>query len=216
MAKDHQRAVAYHEIGHAIAALMCGEKVMAVHVASAGPAEFQDVHGRDPLGCCGLCETGLRPFRTAIARSRLEESPKRWWPVIWARALNHAFFCGAGLMAEAKSQGIPLTRIGLTHAEGWRSDLDRAMAGFEAFEADPEEREDMVWSLWEQSAALIAKPTTWQTICILAQKATPRGAEIVRLSGDAIEERARAYISGLPDAPLTTVIPTLAGVSSRL
>jgi hypothetical protein len=210
------RKVAFHELGHAVAALLCGEQVVAVHLALAGEHAFSDWHNRQDCQCHGLCETGLRPFSHDVARRLLDQDPDRWWSKLWARSVNFVFFCAAGPIAEAKSQGVELNSIALTRTDALQADFARAADCLVPFEEDSQERLRMAWRLWEASAAIIAQPRIWQAICITAPLLTPQPGEPARLLGSDLQVRVRAYLPDLPQEPISRVIPALKRAADEL
>lgn len=96
--RAHREIAAYHEAGHAVAALLLGIRIVEVRIDHRRPGAGQTVY--------------------RVLRSLLEGSREPWTiaPSPWARSLSReqrrAVFALAGPLAEARLLGAPLRTLG--------------------------------------------------------------------------------------------------------
>lgn len=230
------RATAYHEAGHAVAALMLGEGVHAIHIHN-GAAPFVSRKGIASEPVLGAVEdtTGApHPYlalltlegvaRGAAANRSAPKCPhtvQGMWPQMWAKAVNSVFVLGAGIAAEAKHARAAYAPAAIwgTAAAGDRLAADRDLG---LFVADAGERERSVQAIWSATRSLVTAGSAWAAVDDLARalwargEGTMSGDEAVGIVASHIGLRPYAGSDAITDKVKCPPMPDLAALRFRI
>ena len=155
------KGVAYHEAGHAVAALLCGEVIHSIKVRRKANDPIVDRHGGVAADALGGAEVsgGFGP-----EASMLIPDPGLTLPLM-ARALNRIFVTGAGIAAERKvaKQSRGFLSAGAEH------DYEHACYMLALFGYNRQDQYEMVDEIWEATGPLIARGPAWQAVEAIAE-----------------------------------------------
>lgn len=162
LTKAQQRRVVFHEAGHVVAALMCGESIYNVQLGR--PEDdflIEDRRGRF-VDALGLTETTMdnhgNPY---MVRAKLQGMPAARGPLI-AAVFNSVFLDGAGYAAEAKLARWS-TAARAVAAFG-SSDWDSAMDSVMALGIDEATSQKLVLEVWGETSKIIRGPRGWPAV----------------------------------------------------
>jgi hypothetical protein len=192
------RATAFHEAGHAAAALLCGEGIYNIHIGVPETGfRIEDSRGRVRNDIWGLAETTLSSEPPELIRAKLSAIPQMRGPII-ANVFNNVFVDGAGPAAEAKHVHTSVAAVLLsgTASDDWEHSLESVEAlGYTAHEA-----RKMVGEVWSATGRLVTGKRAWSAVTALAEAALSGRA------GDDLDDIGLAHLPHAPVRPFGTPI----------
>ncbi len=199
-----KKNVAYHEAGHAVAALLIGEFIHSIKVApSSAPDRVTDRKGRE-LQACGLAETSMS-FNPGIAQMIQGAYPEMHLLMV-ARACNAVFVAGAGVAAEAKGLKISSfpSYLAARYGEGSAAtDYSNSISVWRSFGYREGEAEEMISEIWECSEKLIRRGAAWRAVTAIARAVLDGYGDCEEVD---LTDIGRAVLPDAPPRPLRTPI----------
>jgi hypothetical protein len=172
----HVRVTAYHEAGHCAAALLAGEIVFDIRIASREHGYVRaDAAPGQPRGL-GYADTSLK-FIPELERKFAVHGDVHRRAMQFRLALNELFVSGAGLAAESRLTRQSYDRSVFMTAMGWGGgvgDLHQALKVAEWLGYSGADAESIVFEVWNATAPLIRGPG-WRAVTAMAEAVLARG-----------------------------------------